>query len=107
MNLASTLDILDVHAGGQGSGPSAPCPQCGPHGDAKNVEKGDLVRFNHPVTVPTEWGPQTYKKDTAAIVMNILPKVGDADQMLAVRVAMAGASHIVESHYIKMSDVRL
>lgn len=102
MQLISTLDL---YAGGQGSGPTSPCPQCGPHHG--NIEHGDLVRFNRPVTVTTPYGPQTYKKDTAAYVLHVLPKIGNADQMLSVNVAMPGALNILEGHHVKMDDVRL
>ncbi len=32
--------IITLHAGGKGSGPNAPCPQCGPH----KYKVGDRVR---------------------------------------------------------------
>jgi len=111
MNLATTLNVhvqpvRTMNAGGQGSGPTAPCPQCGPH-HSKNIEPGDLIRFNRAVTVQTPWGDQTYKKDTAAYVLHVLPKIGNADQMLSVNVAMPGALHILEGYHVKMDDVRL
>jgi len=102
MNL---LQTIDVHAGGQGSGPNAPCPQCGPaSGKAHELEPGDIVTLKSPIKV---WNQKTGNNDTfpagtKAKVVNILPKIGTADQMISVNVHK---HH--DAEYFKMKDVEL
>src|ERR1700679_1952654 len=98
---------IAIYAGGVGSGPNAPCPQCGPHG---GINKGDKVKLNPAAVVrnPKSGAKTTFDPDTIAIVNNVLPKVGNADQMVG----------IVSEHdqkngkygnmgYVKMQDLTL
>jgi len=174
MNLLEAISYseLRIKAGGVGSGPNAPCPQCGPKsGKDKNTEsgekfkgpkggktpkplgdvgfqpisgkkpsgasklyekyketqqkgtesmqhfkehapqtkgkpinEGDIVKTTKPMTV---WNQKTGNNDTyppgkKVTVINILPKVGQADQMISVQV-----SKHHDPDYMKMNDVVL
>lgn len=106
MNLleALTLSELRIYAGGQGSGPNAPCPQCGPKHGNVGIKEGDVVKIKKPITV---WNQKTGNNDTyhpgkKVIVLNVLPKVGHADQMISVQVHK---HH--DAEYMKMNDVEL
>jgi len=101
MNL---FDTINVHAGGQGSGPTAPCPQCGPSGGKHKLEEGDFVKLKAPISV---WNQKTGNNDTyppgkVARIVNILPKVGDSPQMISVNV-----HKYHDPEYMKMEDVEL
>jgi hypothetical protein len=78
MNIIATIEI---YAGGVGSGPNAPCPQCGPH----SFKEGDRVKFkeNHKIT-STGGGKYQFKPDTVAKVISVMPKIGNASQMAGV-----------------------
>lgn len=79
MNIEATIEI---YAGGQGSGPNAPCPQCGPQG---GIKEGDRVKFtkDHKVT-STGGAKYQFQPDTVAKVISVMPKVGHGDQMVGV-----------------------
>lgn len=78
MNLQSTISI---YAGGTGSGPTAPCPQCGPHG----IGEGDKVKVKDGAHIINQGGSKmSFAPGTVATVVNILPKVGTADQMAGI-----------------------
>ena len=79
MNIESTIEI---YAGGQGSGPNAPCPQCGPKG---GVKEGDRVKFAKDHTVTSTGGAKyKFQPDTVAKVISVMPKIGHGDQMVGV-----------------------
>lgn len=99
MNIEQTIE---VHAGGQGSGPNAPCPQCGPQGKSHEMEPGDFVKLKKEITV---WNQKTghndkYPPGKVVTLVNILPKIGTADQMVSLQVHK---NH--DPEYFKMSDV--
>jgi len=103
LNLMEAISISELMAGGPGSGPTAPCPQCGHHGST-GIHEGDIVRIQKPLTV---WNQKTGNNDTYPVgkrvtVINILPKIGTASQMIAVQ---AHKNH--DPEYMKMEDVKL
>jgi hypothetical protein len=78
MNLGSTISI---YAGGVGSGPTAPCPSCGPHG----IGQGDKVKVKEGAKITTQGGSKmSFTPGTVATVVSVLPKVGTADQMAGI-----------------------
>lgn len=105
------LDTIDLYAGGQGSGPKSPCPQCGPH-TGRAFEHGDTVKLKEGATVHNPQTGEHYKVKPGRkmTVINILPKVGTAEQMVAVNI---GSRHNVGLEgtrnlaYAKMSDLVL
>lgn len=117
MNLAESMILSELRAGGPGSGPNAPCPQCGPgskSGDgnvkapkapsAVPIKEGDTVKIKKPISV---WNQKTgnndvYQPGKKVVVLNVLPKVGTADQMISVQV-----SRHHDADYMKMNDVEL
>lgn len=96
-----------IHAGGPGSGPNAPCPQCGPHG-GKTISEGDTVKMKSGAKV---FNPQTgerydFPKGTKLTVVHVLPKVGNADQIVSVT---TGGKHedVRPTAYANMADLEL
>lgn len=78
MNIEATIEL---YAGGQGSGPTAPCPQCGPH----HINEGDRVTFKDDHTITSVGGGKyKFKPGTTAKVVSVMPKIGNADQMASV-----------------------
>jgi hypothetical protein len=75
--------VIEIYAGGIGSGPNAPCPQCGPH----SFKEGDKVTLKRGTSVvhPKSGGKFKFDNDEQGTVVNMLPKVGNADQMVAVQ----------------------
>ena len=114
MNLAQVLNTFEIVAGGQGSGPNAPCPQCGPHsgkGDKGHViEEKDIVKLHTPDSLYNyktgnvdKFGP-----GLKAVVVNVLPKVGDNPQMVKVNILSPGKKHEQDNfRYMKLTDVSL
>lgn len=120
MNLLHTIAInysLEIDrrilAGGAGSGPNAPCPQCGPsHSDHSHspspardpISKGDQVRTKTEVTMFNKKNGNIDKVPAGTVmhVLNVLPKVGHADQMVSVD---AGKKY--DAEYMKLSDVEM
>ena len=99
MNLAESINVFEILAGGQGSGPSAPCPQCGPHA----IDKGDIVKTKAEVKMYNgkTGNIDTLPPGTKMTVLNVLPKVGTGDQMVSVNTK----SH--DPEYMKLADVTL
>jgi hypothetical protein len=82
MNLIEAISLSELKAGGPGSGCHG--PNCG----RPPLKEGDVVKIQKPVTV---WNQKTgnndkYPPGTKAIVLNVLPKIGTADQMLSIQV---------------------
>lgn len=76
------LDSLIILAGGAGSGPNAPCPQCGPH----KFEEGDKVRLKPGAKVTSQGGGKAEPvPNSVHRVINVLPAVGSAPQQVAVQ----------------------
>ena len=102
MNLASALLI---YAGGQGSGPNAPCPQCGPH--SKHASAGDTVVLKAPVIMYNQLSGDnvTVPSGTRATVVHVLPKVGTSDQMVSVNVKDHDPEH-VPMHSLEVVQTR-
>lgn len=72
--------------------------------DGTNVKEGDTVKLLKPVTV---WNMKTgnndtYPPGTKATVLHVLPKIGNADQIISVQVKR---NH--EAEYVKANDVKL
>ena len=108
MNL---LQTIDVHAGGQGSGPNAPCPQCGPaSGKAHELEEKDIVTLKTPQTLYNlktgnvdKFGP-----GLKATIVNILPKIGTNPQMIKVMIHPPTKRHERDYMvYVKKEDADL
>lgn len=98
---------LSIYGGGPGSGPNAPCPQCGPSHklevkDIVKLKKGDSL-YNFKTGNVDKFGP-----GLKAVVVNVLPKVGDNPQMLKVNILSPGKKHEQDNfRYVKMNDVDL
>ena len=97
MNLVETID---VYAGGVGSGCHG--PNCG-----RPISSGDTVKLKKPVTL---WNTKTGDNDKfpagqKAIVVDVLPKIGTADQMVKVNIVPPTKNHEGEEQHVKMSDV--
>jgi hypothetical protein len=101
MNLLEAIlfsGLREIQAGGPGSGCHG--PNCG----RPKINEGDIVKIQKPISV---WNQKTgdndtFKPGTKATVLNVLPKVGTADQMLSVQVKR---HH--DAEYMKMDDVKL
>src|SRR5580692_3242887 len=80
MNIQTTISI---YAGGVGSGPNAPCPQCGP---GHSFKEGDRVKLKQGALVsnPKSGAKNYFKPDSIAVVTSVLPKVGNQEQMVGV-----------------------
>src|SRR6266446_1504121 len=92
---------ISIYGGGAGSGPSAPCPQCGP---GHKLEPGDIVKTKADVKL---WNQKTGSIDTfppgtKAKLVNVLHKIGTNDQMVSVTIKK---HH--DPEYMKMKDVEL
>lgn len=117
MNLEQTICILPIiEAGGTGSGPNAPCPQCGPHSGYVSkkghaIEEKDIVRLNKPDSLYNFKTGNVDKFESGklkAVVVNVLPKVGDNPQMVKVNILSPGKKHEQDNfRYVKMSDIEL
>lgn len=100
--------LMLIRAGGTGSGPTAPCPQCGP---SHKLEVKDVVRlkvgdslYNHKTGNIDKFGPGKLK----GVVVHVLPKVGDNPQMVKVNILSPGKKHEQDNfRYLKMTDVEL
>jgi hypothetical protein len=84
MNL---LQAFSIYGGGIGSGPTAPCPQCGPK-IAHKLESGDTVKTKAPVIMfNLKTGNNvTLPPGTKATVLHVLPKVADNPQLVSINV---------------------
>lgn len=117
MNLEQTISTLPLlEAGGAGSGPNAPCPQCGPHSGYTStkghaVEEKDIVRINKPDTLYNFKTGNIDKFESGklkGVVVNVLPKVGTNPQMVRVNILPPTKKHEQDNtRYFKMSDVEL
>lgn len=101
------LQVITIHAGGPGSGPNAPCPQCGPHG-GKQIEKGDTVKMKPGAQV---FNPNTGEKyhfapGTKLRVVHVMPKIGNADQIVSVTTGKKD-DDVRSTAYAKMDDLVL
>lgn len=99
MNIIATIDVF---AGGPGSGCHG--DNCGRPAMEHKIEPGDKVKLKAPITV---WNQKTGNNDTyhpgkVATVVNVLPKVFDADQMVSVQVHK---NH--DAEYMKMKHIEL
>jgi hypothetical protein len=99
MNIIQTIDVF---AGGPGSGCHG--DNCGRPSLGHKIEPGDKVKLKAPITV---WNQKTGNNDTyhpgkVATVVNVLPKVFDADQMVSVQVHK---NH--DPEYTKMDNIEL
>lgn len=106
MNLAESISF-SILAGGVGSGPNAPCPQCGPQ--HKEIDEGDIVTLKKPVTL---FNTKTGNNDNLpsgqkAIVLKVLPKIGSQDQMVKVNIQGPSKHHEESVEHVKMSEVEL
>jgi hypothetical protein len=104
MNLTQAIDI---YAGGPGSGCHG--PHCGRPSSGKAIEPGDTVKLKVPVTL---WNKKTGNNDKfaagqKAVVVNVMPKIGTADQMLKVNLVPPTKHHEAEEQHVKMSDVEM
>lgn len=103
MNIRSLLTIL---AGGAGSGPNAPCPQCGPH----NFKEGDRVKVKSgiPVTNPKSGAKTLWKEGSIATINNVLPKVPGQDQMVGIESEKdQKQGKFGNMGYVKVQDITL
>jgi hypothetical protein len=127
MNLGTALTIYDIPrsrkilGGGEGSGPNAPCPQCGPGGStigphhsgmgekSHKLEEGDIVRLKVPVKLYNEkTGNNDNVSNAKGVIVSVLPKVGHADQQVKVQVISPSKHHENDyMQYMKMNDVVL
>lgn len=84
MNLASTIRIL---AGGSGSGPTAPCPQCGPHGKTTQYREGDKVRILKPLRIYNDKTSnfKTIQPGKVGKVELVLPAIGHNSEMIKIK----------------------
>ena len=53
--------VLSIQGGGPGSGPNAPCPQCGPHGGKETEESRRISQSDRERLRSTQPGPKTSK----------------------------------------------
>lgn len=112
MNLASTLEL---YAGGPGSGPTAPCPQCGPHsGRQPKYQEGDWVRILRPtqaLSAVQKKGSQnllvyprartgTRMPGEIGKVVKVLPAVGHNQEMVQLTFGKKG-----ETEFVPIKDV--
>ena len=98
MNIQAAIEL---YFGGPGSGPNAPCPNCGPHNKIQHqLQEGDTVKLTHPAKMFHEKSGdnRTIPAGTKATVLNILPKVGTADQMMSVHVEGHDPDYIPMNH---------
>lgn len=105
MNLVGTLNI---YAGGEGSGPNAPCPQCGPH--KHGFEEKDIVKLKNPDTLYNfkTGNIDKFGSGLKAVVVNVLPKVGDNPQMVKVNIMPPTKKHEADQfRYFKADDLSL
>jgi hypothetical protein len=106
MNISEAIGI-EILAGGPGSGPNAPCPECGPH--HKQIDEGDTVRLKKEVSL---YNKRTGNNDKLpagqkAVVVGVLPKIGNAEQMVKVNVLAPSKHHEESLEHVKMADVEL
>jgi hypothetical protein len=117
MNLEQTISVLPIlEAGGSGSGPNAPCPQCGPHSGYKStkghdIEEKDIVRINKPDSLYNFKTGNIDKFESGklkGVVVNVLPKIGDNPSMVRVNILPPTKKHEQDNtRYFKISDVQL
>src|ERR1700734_3976044 len=101
MNLGITIE---VYAGGVGSGCHG--PNCG----RPAIDKGDRVTLKPGVHVvnPNSGAKTQFKEGTIAVVTNVMPKVGQADQMVGIQSEKdQGNGKYGNMGYVKMDDLNL
>lgn len=105
-----TIQFIDaafeIFAGGPGSGPTSPCPQCGPHhGMLHTAEPGDIVKLLPGGIVRHSMGPkQDVPPGHKFKIVNVMPKIGSNDQKVTITPVKGIPKHL-EKRYTYYADL--